>query len=406
MVGRRYALVGCGLRGLTMYAAPLVREYADVASLVGLCDVNRVRMAYCNEALGTAIPTFTSFDELLAQTKPDAVIVASMDATHHAFIIGALEAGCDVITEKPLTVDEEKCRAILAAEERSGRTVTVTFNYRYIPHHTRIRELLAQGAVGRVHSVDFHWYLDTRHGADYFRRWHRRLSNSGGLLVHKASHHFDLINWWLDTEPVEVFAWGERVFYGPTRAERGERCLTCQHTASCKFYYDLNRREYLKRLYLEAESEDGYQRDGCVFSDEIDIYDTMAATVRYANGALMSYSLNAFMPYEGYRLAVNGDRGRLEADLLERAPGRSDLPRLEIRLAPHFQPAQVVEVPAERDGHGGGDRRLCEALFRGGTADPFGHRASSWAGALAMLTGVAGNRSIEWGRPVTLEELV
>ncbi|OGO51277.1 MAG: hypothetical protein A2148_00285, partial [Chloroflexi bacterium RBG_16_68_14] len=389
-----------------MYAAPLVRDYRDVAALVGLSDANRLRMAYANQALGTDIPTFTDFDAMLEQTEPETVIVATMDGTHHRFIIRALEAGCDVITEKPLTIDEEKCRAILAAEERTGRTVTVTFNYRYISHHSKIRELVQQGAIGRVLSVDFHWYLDTQHGADYFRRWHRRMSNSGGLLVHKASHHFDLVNWWLDTEPEEVFAWGALRFYGPTREERGERCLTCRYRDTCAFYFDLGSREHLRQLYLQAESEDGYYRDRCVFSEEIDIYDTMTVAVRYANGACMSYSLNAFMPYEGYRLAINGDRGRLEADLLERAPGRSEPPRFELRLAPHFQPAEEIEVALASGEHGGGDRRLRDALFRDTGPDPLARQADSRAGALATLTGAAANRSIQWGRPVTIQELL
>ncbi len=387
-----------------MYARPLARHYADAGEVVALCDTNRTRMALCNQTLGATLPAYTDFAALLNETRPEAVIVASIDGTHHEYILKALAAGCDVITEKPLTVNDANVRAILDAERRSGRRVTVTFNYRYTPHHMKIRELVQGGAIGRVLSVDFHWYLDTRHGADYFRRWHRRMENSGGLLVHKASHHFDLINWWLGTEPEEVFAWGRREFYGPTRAERGDRCLTCQYKASCEFYFDITREPSTKALYLDAESDDGYHRDGCVFADEIDIYDTMAATVRYANGAIMSYSLNAHVPFEGYRLAINGDRGRLEADLLERAPGRAGLPRLEMRLTPHFRPARVIEVQAASGNHGGGDRLLLDAIFRGGqlAADLAGSRA----GAMAALTGIAANRSIEWGRAVTIAELL
>src|SRR5947209_16897486 len=120
-----------------------------------------------------------------------------------------------------MTIDDEKVRAILSAEQRSGRTVVVTFNYRFVPYITRVKELLRSGAVGEVLGVDFEWFLDTRHGADYFRRWHRRKENSGGLLVHKATHHFDMVNWWIEDEPEIVHAFGQRRVYGPTRAERG-----------------------------------------------------------------------------------------------------------------------------------------------------------------------------------------
>src|SRR5258707_113937 len=76
----------------------------------------------------------------------------------------------------------------------------------------------AAGVLGAVGSVHFEWLLDIRHGADYFRRWHRDKANSGGLLVHKASHHFDLVNWWLGATPVRVFADARLFFYGPSGA--------------------------------------------------------------------------------------------------------------------------------------------------------------------------------------------
>src|SRR5207253_3194520 len=88
-------------------------------------------------------------------------------------------------------------------------------------------------------AIELECFLDKRHGADYFRRWHRRKENSGGLLVHEGTHLFDLVNWWLADQPRDVFAMGERRVYGPTRAARGERCSTCPHTATCEFYVDL-----------------------------------------------------------------------------------------------------------------------------------------------------------------------
>ena len=128
-----------------------------------------------------------------------------------------MERGVDVMTEKPMVIDEAQCRAVLDAEKKTGRKVVVTHNYRYAPKHQKIKELLMGGEIGKITSVDFNWFLDTSHGADYFRRWHRLRSKSGSLWVHKASHHFDLINWWIDGEPVEVSALGSA---GELRQER------------------------------------------------------------------------------------------------------------------------------------------------------------------------------------------
>src|SRR5699024_9582512 len=110
-------------------------------------------------------------------------------------------------------------------------------------------------------------------GAEYFRRWHRHMKNSGGLLVHKSTHHFDLVNWWLEDEPDEVNAFGTRSYFGPNRENRGERCLTCDFKDTCEQYFDIEANEMVREYYYDNEQEDGYIRDKCVFGDDIDIYD-------------------------------------------------------------------------------------------------------------------------------------
>jgi predicted dehydrogenase len=284
--------------------------------------------------------------------------------------------------------------------------VTVTFNYRFMPYVTRVKELLRAGAIGQPLSVDFEWLLDRRHGADYFRRWHRRKENSGGLLVHKATHHFDLINWWLEAEPQQVFALGERRFYGPTRAETGPRCSACAHTQSCEFYVDMAANPALKALYFEAEHEDGYYRDGCVFSPDIDIEDTMSVLVSYANRAHLTYSLIAYSPYEGWRAAINGTEGRMELRADESGPHAAQAAK-QINLFDRQGKLTVYDIPTPAGDHGGGDERLLERLFGGQPLpDPLGYMAGSWAGAMSVLVGIAANKAIAAGRPVAIRELL
>src|SRR5262249_19026099 len=209
-----------------MYSRALLKDYADHCQLVGMCDPNQTRMDYWNESYGKTlgtkpVATFKAdqFDEMLRQRKPDTVVVTSIDRTHHLYITRAMEAGCDVITENPMTIDAEKCQAILDTIKKTGKKLTVTFNYRYAPRNTKVKELLHSGAIGQIKSVHFEWLLDTRHGADYFRRWHRDKRNSGGLMIHKASHHFDLVNWWLGARPEAGFGFGRLAFYGRDNAE-------------------------------------------------------------------------------------------------------------------------------------------------------------------------------------------
>jgi predicted dehydrogenase len=419
----RYAQVGLGARSW-LYSIAIVSQLPERSELVGLCERNAGRLAQrvaWARANGLDLPGHASedFARLLDDARPDCVIVTTDDVHHDVYVVAALERGCDVICEKPLTIDAARCRRILEARERSGRRLTVTFNYRYSPPRAEVKRLLDAGTIGEVQSVDFHWLLDTTHGADYFRRWHRQKRNSGGLLVHKATHHFDLVSWWLGSVPERVFASGRRAFYTPERADalglarRGERCRGCAEAVRCPFHLDLAARPELRAIYLEHEQHDGYFRDRCVFAPEIDIEDAVAAVVDYASGARLSYSLHAFMPWEGYTVAFNGTRGRLEHHCEEAAyisgdagtPGVLRPERTWIRVLPQFGVARDVRVPAAEGGHGGGDALLVRDLFGPPAPDPLRRRADHRAGAWSILTGIAANRSIETGMTVRIADL-
>ena len=274
----------------------------------------------------------------------------------------------------------------------------MTFNYRFSPKHRKIKELLLAGEIGRVTSVDFSWYLDTSHGADYFRRWHRLKSKSGSLWVHKASHHFDLVNWWLDADPVEVSAFGSLQRYGKRGEFHHTNCRACPDKARCAFHWDITKDPRLVSLYVDCEKADGYLRDGCVFKEDVDIPDTMNAIVRYSTGVTMSYSLNAFMPIEGYRLAFNGTEGRLEVRDFERQPW--PVPEeTEMHVVRNFGERKKIDLPKAEGGHGGGDDVLRDLVFRNIDLPPYMRLPSSRAGAMSCLTGIAARKSMDSGQP-------
>ena len=425
MKKKRYAQVGTGARAGFFYRA-VAGDYADTSEIVAFCDVNQTRMDYSNdylESLGAKrVPTYKhyEFDKMIEEIKPDCVIVTSVDRTHDQYIIRAMELGCDVITEKPMTIDEKRAQAIIDAQKRTGKEVRVSFNYRYAPANTKVRELIMNDTIGEVYSVHFEWFLNTKHGADYFRRWHRNKANSGGLLVHKSTHHFDLVNFWLGTQPDTVFAMGDLNFYGRTNAEkRGVkdfyyRCHGCEIAKQDPFYLDLEQSERTIGLYLNAEHEDGYIRDKSVFSEEINIEDTMGVMVRYKNNAILTYSLNAYIPKEGYRVVFNGSKGRMEYDVLEKsyvnaggdASNEGALKYKKITVFPMFAPSYEVEVPTAQGSHGGGDPILLNDIFGVPTEDKFHRAADHVDGAMSILTGVAANKSIASGLPVKIDSLV
>jgi len=422
---KRIAMVGTGHRGTGFWGKTVVDNYSDVIEFVGLCDQNPGRLAFAKSRIGVSCPTFTDFAAMMKSVKPEVVIVTTMDSNHDEFIIKAMEMGADVITEKPMTTDERKCSAILKAEKRTGRKVTVAFNYRHGPHMMKIKELLANNRIGKVTSIDFNWMLNVYHGADYFRRWHGITAKSGSLWVHKATHHFDLLNWWLNSEPVEVVAQGSLEHYGRNNSFRGVKCRGCKHKDICKFYRDITTDEWLNNLYVKNEHHDGYLRDGCVWRNEIDIYDKMTAQIKYANGTTVNYSLTTYSPYEGWRIAFNGFDGRMETwqdipyqddnqvnqekrHTLEMSQDKEAIPGKyrEIMLMNNFSKEhKIIKVPQYAGGHGGGDKRMHNRIFRDPSDNPYNILAGTREGAMSLLIGVAARKSIEQKRAVKITEL-
>ena len=446
----RIALIGTGGRS-EMYIRAIFGKHADTAELVAFSDVNPGRVEFYQkliQELGAPGPV-ASFDpadltSFIQDNNIDRVVVTTPDYTHADYIVEALRAGADVVVEKPLTIDADGCRRITRAVHETGRNVVVTFNYRYSPRNSALKEIIQSGVIGKVTSIDFSWVLDTVHGADYFRRWHREKKNSGGLLIHKASHHFDLVNWWIDDVPERVFASGGLKFYGDRNAaERGlgprpERGTPDAGTAAGTpdagtgtagkdpFALDLREDERLKALFLDNEHFDGYRRDQDVFTAGITIEDNLALVVEYQGGPRLSYSLNAHSPWEGYRVAVNGTGGRAELEVVERAavlhstdkktvvdPSatpvdeedavRRNGERLVVQR--HWEAAYEVPIVNGEGGHGGGDALLLSDLFNGPGEDPLGRPSGYLDGLRSVSVGIAGNASLESGLPVRTADL-
>lgn len=420
----RHVLVGCGIRS-RMYTDAIWGDHKANNVLAGVLDVNPGRMnllAKRAKERGATPPSLygaSQFDQMIRETKAQNLIVTTPDASHDDYIVRALDAGLDVMTEKPMTTTAKKAQRIIDAAKRNNRRVRVCFNYRYSPPRSQVKQLLMDGVIGDILSVDFHWLLNTEHGADYFHRWHSKKDISGGLMIHKATHHFDLVNWWLSAIPVQIHAYGKKEFYTPAMARRfglsgpHKRCLDCPEKKACGFYLDLASNGTLKSLYLDNEHHDGYFRDQCVWREEIDIEDTMNVIVAYDTGATLSYSLNACNSWEGYTIAFNGTKGRLEHSIVESAGTsgakiiQSESERVKIRIVPLRGDAIDIEPASGQGSHGGGDTVLLADLF-GATVqeDTLMRAADERSGAYSMLVGAAANQCFKTGGPVRIESLI
>lgn len=393
-------MVGTGQRGVESYIKPIVEDFSEYVVCGGLFDAVKSRAEVCSRDYGN-IPVFDDFETMLDTVKPDFVIVTTKDTDHHKYIIRALDLGFDVITEKPITTTREYALAIMEAEKRSGKTVRVIFNMRYMKPVEDLKTVLSSGVIGDIRHIDFTWLLDRSHGADYFRRWHRRQENSNTLLVHKSTHHFDMINWVTGKKPDSVFARGTLEFYGKNGDFRGECCHKCEHTAECEFYTNILNTDFHNKYYYDVEQESGYYRDGCVFAEEINIYDRMAVNVLFQDGATMNYSLNCYSPEEGFHVSFAGTKGRVEMASYLSGP-RKDEP-IEIKIITADGKEKIVPTAYGEGNHGGADAKMLEVLFGINTQpDPLGRGAGSYEGYLSLAIGDMAVESIKTGLPVEL----
>jgi predicted dehydrogenase len=434
VTSKRYVVAGTGHRS-RMYLDAIAGPHREDADLVGLVEPNPGRLDVQKRRLAAAgldtDPIVTGgpdeLEAVISKTGADRLIVTAPDFTHAELIARGLTAGVDVVVEKPLTIDPASTRQIAEAVEQSGRQVVVTHNYRYSPRNSGLKDIVKSGAIGTPLSVTFEWVLDTAHGADYFRRWHRDKANSGGLLIHKASHHFDLINWLLADAPTQVYARGGVRFYGAENAaargmDPGPERGTHDGDRS-PWELDLRTDPALRELYYDNEQYDGYRRDQNVFGPGVTTEDNLAVIVDYERGATLTYALNAHSPWEGYRIAVNGTEGRAELEVVERAAVTVDaegkvlvdpsaVPESVTRpggqrltLQRHWQVAEDVPIVEGEGGHGGGDALLLSDVFRG-PGDDWLERPSNWVdGVRSIAVGMAGNESLRTGLPVKIADL-
>jgi len=400
-------LVGTGSRGIHSWGIDLVGPYAQYVEMVGLCDINDQRVEVAKEMIGANAKTYHAddFELMIEEQRPDVVIVTTTDCYHVDYIVKALKLGCDVVSEKPIATEAEQCQRIIDAEKSTGKQVFVGFNMRFMNETMEMKRILSSGELGDIISIEYQEYLDTQHGASYFRRWHGKNKFSGSLLVHKSSHHFDLINWLLDSDPTQVQAMGKSSFYGPNNPFRGKNCRSCEFADKCDFYWDMRKDKKSMRLYAECEDVDQYYRDGCVWDDQIDGYDAATVQVGYDNGAQLTYTFNAFLPYEGQRISFSGEKGRLDVRLHARQPWEVEAP-FEFRLTKDRQTTRKWNIYPNKGGHGGADERVKDMFFKPDQPDPIGQKAGSRAGVLSSMVGIAARRSIEQGGTVNIDDLI
>ncbi len=397
---KKYVIVGASARCYTTFVSSLTERYLETAKITGVYDVNKTRCRVFRDKIGDCCTIYDDFEEMLDKETPDAVIVTTVDSFHHEYVVRALNKGYDVISEKPLTNTFERCLEIREAERKSGKKVTVTFNCRFMPYFYELKRLLSQGRIGKPLAINYEYCLTRWHGGDYFKRWHRLMENSRGMLLHKSTHHFDIVNWLLSDEPKKVVALANKIYYADESKCFADRCSNCTKKADCESA--MSQSDTIdKFMYFDAEKEDGYIRDRCCFKGDSDIYDNMSVSVEYNKGTLLTYSLNLFSEHEGYRMVITGENGVIIAQ--DWAIGYGGTEKYEITVLDKDYKTEKIVFDKATGNHAGGDDKLMAMIFGDVKDDPYGQKADSFAGMVSAMIGIGANESIETGKVVELK---
>jgi len=431
MAKQKFMVVGLGNRGRDSFARALLAfpnrglpEFLDRAEIVAFVDANIERARVANEVLKTDFPCYASVQEAAAKHKADWALVMTSDGTHADVAEAALNAGMNIVIDKPLATSVWECNRIIAAGKRNDRKVIVGHNARYNEHMLTVARLVRDGAIGKVQQVEAGEVLDLDHGGSYFHRWHSEFDKSAGLMNHKCCHQLDIINWVIQDRPIGVSAMGNRTYYVPRPdLKTAPRCRDCPIAAECPHYCDLeaNDQRY-RRMYANVEHVDGYTRDACVFSDRNTINDREVLNIRYAGGVTASFSLIAYAPREYSYFYFTGTEGRLECDTRfkageeqEAAPfGGAEMGFFaregsrEVRLIHKDGTVEFIPVEKLHDGfgHGGADVKLVASLLGVEVpgVDPIQRATAEQARDAVAVADMAARSIADGSRYVAIEE--
>jgi predicted dehydrogenase len=204
----RIGIIGTGDR-VCSHGEVTFSTAADRCTVAALCDVAPDRLQDANgiyqEAFGPSIALFEDYKEMLATAELDAVYVAGPNHLHRDMTVAALEAGCHVLCEKPMETTLAKVDEMIAAANRTGKILALGMQMHYWEHYHRIKEMLDAGVIGDIVQI---WCTEYRGPYKERKDWVWEQAQSGGAIVEKNCHHYDIMDLWVGSLPTTVYATG------------------------------------------------------------------------------------------------------------------------------------------------------------------------------------------------------
>ncbi|PTX96145.1 gfo/Idh/MocA family oxidoreductase [Spartobacteria bacterium LR76] len=204
----RIGLLGAGMR-LRSVVALLLEESKGTIVITGVHDPDPLSQEAVQKEFGSDVRIFDSADSLV-HADIDWVFIGSPNCHHADQAVSAMRAGKNVFCEKPLATRFEDCLRVRQAEKETGRVFSFGLVLRYSPFYQRVKQLIAEGAIGKLISFEFNETLDFNHGGYIFGNWRRDQDVAGSHLLEKCCHDLDLANWITGELPLKVASFGGR----------------------------------------------------------------------------------------------------------------------------------------------------------------------------------------------------
>jgi predicted dehydrogenase len=351
------AVVGLGGRGLYFAKAYSQQGHAGF-DLRAVCDLNEAKLATARKKLGDDILYFTDLNEMLKSADIDVLIVATNDPHHVEPSLAALAAGKHVLVEKPLCQTINDAHQMITAARKAPGIFMIGFELRSCPVFVEMKKLLDEGRIGEVKIG--HCFDNVSVGGNYFfHDPHRQKDFYQSLLLQKATHSLDLLNWFMNSDPVKVYAEGGLDYYGGgvdmwgNKVDDERRCRNCPEAHHCPYAVDYRRFAMDYDAVVEKD-------DVCVWSNLMNLNDNSLLNISYANGSRATFHECHFTSDYSREFTLTGTKGKMYGYYDN--PGRF-LIRIEYA---HSAGAHTEEWKPQYlgGGHGGGDPALREEFYQ------------------------------------------
>lgn len=374
------SILGCGSRGFRAYGR-LMHKMKDKFAIVALCDTDKQALSLAGDEFGVAESNrFTDEKEFFQVRRSDVIVIATPDKQHYAQAMKAMLLGYDVLLEKPITDDKQQCLDLIAAQRKYGSKVVVCHVLRYAKGFVKAKQLIDDGAIGKLVNIQALEQVAFFHVAhSYVRGNWRRAEDSAPMILAKCCHDLDLLQYYAGSKATNVSSIGDLTYFKKDCAPEGstERCLDCPYADSCPYS--------AKRIYLDSFAAMGCPADAwpynvvvpdtpvtadkilaalkgnspygrCVFRCDNDVVSHQTTNILFANGVTANLTMMGFTKCGGRIYKFFGTTGELVLDeekehiLVTPFGGQTQ----EIRLGDLTEAGMA---------HGGGDGMLIAELY-------------------------------------------